>query len=245
MSRLWPRSWKLRARGPPTSALKCGQYREAHQVCRPQPAQRIKLTLVRLGPRMGKSTVPVCPDQWFKCSKMRCGGVRCGGVSFGMPLAPFRATRNSKEIGPNSVAMACTLVTAPGLAHLAEHRSPRRSTAAFAIYHFPFSIPSCTFAAFHSAADGTHVTNVTDVTHLTHVTLLPIHRPHLRYTPNSLNASHIAMIFSGGTSAWMLWTVLKMNPPPGAKSSMRRFTSSRTSCGVPCGSTCCVSTPPP
>src|ERR1035441_5692315 len=48
MSRLWARSWKLRARGPPTSALKCGQYREAHQVCRPHSAQRIKLTLTQL-----------------------------------------------------------------------------------------------------------------------------------------------------------------------------------------------------
>ena len=47
----------------------------------------------------------------------------------------------------------------------------------------------------------------------------------------------MAMMFSGGTSAWMLWTVLKMKPPPGARSSMRRLTSSRTSAGVPCGST--------
>src|ERR1035437_727538 len=180
MSRLWPRSWKLCARGPPASALKCGQYRETHQVCRPHSAQRIKLTLVRLGPCTGKSSVPVCPDQWSRCSTMREGGVRCGGVSFRMPLAPFRATRNSNEIGPKSVAMACTLVTAPGLAHLAEHRSPRRSTGAFAIYHFPFSIPRCRFDAFHSPANGTHVTNVTYVTHLTHFTSEAANHPYLR-----------------------------------------------------------------
>src|ERR1035441_4160495 len=180
MSRLWPRSWKLCARGPRASSELCGECRKAHQVCRPRSAQRIKLTLVPLGPRTGKSWAPVCPDQWSRCSTMQEGGVRSGGFSFRMPLAPFRETRNSSEIGPKSVAMACTLVTAPGLAYLAEHRCPRRSTAAFAIYHFPFSIPSCRFAAFHSAADGTHLTNVTYVTHLTHVTPIAPCRPHLR-----------------------------------------------------------------
>ena len=38
---------------------------------------------------------------------------------------------------------------------------------------------------------------------------------------------------------------MKTNPPPGAKVSIRRRTSSRTSCGVPNGSVFCVFTPPP
>ena len=50
---------------------------------------------------------------------MRAGGVRWGGVSFRTPLAPSLETRNSKETGPNSVAMSRILVTAPGRAQLA------------------------------------------------------------------------------------------------------------------------------
>ncbi len=30
-----------------------------------------------------------------------------------------------------------------------------------------------------------------------------------QYTPASASASYMAMTFTGGTSAWMLWTVLK------------------------------------
>src|SRR5664280_1163577 len=52
-------------------------------------------------------------------------------------------------------------------------------------------------------------------------------------------------MFSGGTNAWMLWTAAKTKPPPGARSSIRRRTSSRTSDGVPNGRTRWVSTPPP
>ena len=44
----------------------------------------------------------------------------------------------------------------------------------------------------------------------------------------SRNASHIATMFSGGTSAWMLCTVLKTKPPPGASASTLRRTSSFT-----------------
>ncbi len=64
-------------------------------------------------------------------------------------------------------------------------------------------------------------------------------------TPYVSAVSKAASMFSGGTKAWMLWTVAKTKPPPGARSSMRRLTSSRTSSGVPKGSTRWVSTPPP
>ena len=49
----------------------------------------------------------------------------------------------------------------------------------------------------------------------------------------------------GRRSAWTLWTVLKTNPPPAPKMSIRSRTSRRTSSGVPKGSVFCVSTPPP
>ena len=55
----------------------------------------------------------------------------------------------------------------------------------------------------------------------------------------------MATTFSGGTSAWMLWTVQKTKPPPGASASTLRRTSSATSAGVPRGSMAWVSTPPP
>ena len=52
-------------------------------------------------------------------------------------------------------------------------------------------------------------------------------------------------MFSAGTPDWMTWIGAKMNPPPGARSSMRLRTSARTSAGVPNGSTRCVSQLPP
>jgi hypothetical protein len=62
---------------------------------------------------------------------------------------------------------------------------------------------------------------------------------------NSRIASSMATIFSTGTFAWMLWTVLKTKPPSLEKISQFRNTWSRTSPGLPKGSTFCVSTPPP
>jgi len=41
---------------------------------------------------------------------------------------------------------------------------------------------------------------------------------------NSSTPSYIAIIFSGGTSGKILWTVLKTYPPPGAKVSSNRLT---------------------
>src|SRR5664280_508522 len=52
-------------------------------------------------------------------------------------------------------------------------------------------------------------------------------------------------MLAGGTKAWILWTALNTNPPPGARSSIRRLTSSRTFSGASNGRTRCVSTPPP
>ena len=58
-------------------------------------------------------------------------------------------------------------------------------------------------------------------------------------------AARMARMFSAGTLGWMLWTAANTNPPPGARSATRRWTSARTSAGVPAPSTRCVSTPPP
>jgi hypothetical protein len=46
-------------------------------------------------------------------------------------------------------------------------------------------------------------------------------------------ASYMATIFCGGTSARMLWTCWKTNPPPGLRAATCAFTCSRTSSGVP------------
>ena len=52
---------------------------------------------------------------------------------------------------------------------------------------------------------------------------------HSCYLPlNSLTAFIIATMFSTGVPAWMLCTESKTKPPPGAKISQRRSTSSRT-----------------
>ena len=62
---------------------------------------------------------------------------------------------------------------------------------------------------------------------------------------HSRTASYSATRFSAGVPAWTLWTVLKTNPPPRPKISIRSRTSRRISSGVPKGSVFCVSTPPP
>jgi len=69
--------------------------------------------------------------------------------------------------------------------------------------------------------------------------------PFYEYFPYSCSVSHMAIKFSGGTSLCTLWTGLKIKPPPEARSSIRRFTSSFTCSGVPNGNIRWVSTLPP
>ncbi len=61
----------------------------------------------------------------------------------------------------------------------------------------------------------------------------------------SRTVSNIATMFSGGTSERILWTVLKMKPPPGEKSSRFSLTWIFTSAGVARFSTLWVLMPPP
>ena len=65
------------------------------------------------------------------------------------------------------------------------------------------------------------------------------------YERYSFTASYIATMFATGTRAWMLWMVLKTNPPPGLNTLIRSLTIERTSSGEPNGSTRWVSIPPP
>ena len=52
-------------------------------------------------------------------------------------------------------------------------------------------------------------------------------------------------MFCGGTPPWITWMGANIKPPPGARSSILRRVSSRTSWGVPKGRTLCVSQLPP
>jgi len=62
---------------------------------------------------------------------------------------------------------------------------------------------------------------------------------------NACTASSMATRFSTGVPAWTLCTVLNTNPPPGAKTSQRRNTCSRTSWGEPNGKVFCIHTAAP